>query len=131
MMANFLNTLVGNSIPLNRILATRAINTRPLTPHTSYPFIQSSIPHDLPIYSATKSISGTIYTAAGTPAVGVTVKLFRQIDDLLIRTGTTDSGGHYIFPRDANDTFAYYVLAYGSATSPQVHGVSDRGGIPA
>lgn len=85
---------------------------------------------DFPIYAPTKSMSGTVYVPGGAAAVGATVKMFRQADDTLIATSVTDAGGHYMFVRDANDTYTYYVLAY-LGNAPQSHGLSDRGSVPA
>lgn len=86
---------------------------------------------DFPIYEATKTISGTIYTLSGAPASGATVKLVRQVDDKVVQVGVSNALGQYVFIRDSQDTYAYYVIGYTSATSPQIHGVSDRGGVPA
>lgn len=86
---------------------------------------------DFPLSVPSKAISGTIYLPDYTPAAGVTAKLFRQADDKLIATQTTNANGQYLFLRDANDTHAYYVIGYGTTTSPQVHGTSDRGQVPA
>lgn len=85
----------------------------------------------VPIVSPTKAISGTVLLAGGAPAAGATVMLIRQNDDQLLATATTDVNGHYLFERDVNDTSAYYVTCFTSATTPQVHGVSSRGRVPA
>lgn len=131
-MANFSATPFIDITPVNHLSGTRVAQSTPLSRKTSFAKVQSSIPHDIPTLVPTKAISGTIYTATGTTApAGTTVKLFRQMDDFLCKTGVTDAAGHYMFIRDANDIFTYYVLAYTAATTPQVHGVSDRGAIPA
>jgi hypothetical protein len=88
-----------------------------------------SVSWDVPLVTPTKNISGTVYTLGGAPAAGATVKMFRQVDDELVATATTDGAGHYLFVRDIDDTLAYYVLAY-QGSSPQYHGVSDRGSVP-
>lgn len=85
---------------------------------------------DWPQVVQTKSIAGTIYDASGNPVVGGTVDLVRQTDDVIVATSTTDGSGHYNFVRDADDLFTYYVLSWTSATTPQVHGMSDRGLVP-
>lgn len=86
---------------------------------------------DWPIANPGKAISGYIYVPGGTPQVGATVKLIRQADNAVVATTTSDSLGHYSFPRDTQDPNAYYVLSYTAALTPQVHGLSDRNLAPA
>jgi len=130
-MATLNNSLVADTATFARHANSQVSETTPLAHHTSHVRLSSNQAHDLPIFSPTKNISGTIYQPGGSVVPGATVKLVRQFDDLVCQVGVTDSGGHYFFLRDAGDTFAYYVIAYTSATSPQVHGTSDRGVVPA
>lgn len=90
-------------------------------------------PIDFPLTSAhaPKTISGTIYDSTGAAVVGATVKLFRNSDDFLCKSTTTDSSGHYSFNRDWFDPYTYYVIAYKTVTGTQVHGTSDRPLTPA
>ncbi len=81
--------------------------------------------------SATVAISGTVFTSGPIPSPGTTVKLVRQADDQVVATALTDANGHYFFERDVDDPYTYYVIGYTAATSPQVHGLSDRGQVPA
>lgn len=89
-----------------------------------------SLQQDWVVQVATKNISGTVYAVTGLPVAGATVKLFREADDRLCQTQTSDGSGHYLFVRDETDTHSYYVVAYTPGATPQVHGVSDRGGVP-
>lgn len=130
-MANFTSTATVSTSVHNLLVASSVLDTRtrPLyAPNVSF---TGNPPLDVPIFIPSKTISGTVYTLSGAPASGATVKLFRQSDDRMVQTGVTDGSGHYLFVRDTGDLYTYYVLAYTSATSPQIHGVSDRGGVPA
>ena len=86
---------------------------------------------DLPQHFPNKSVGGYVYLPDNTPAPNVPVKMFRQYDDQLIAQTTTDTNGFYVFVRDQNDTNAYYVVAFTADQDPQIHGVSDRGVVPA
>lgn len=90
----------------------------------------SPFPHDIEPITASKAISGTIYTLSGQPASGAIVLLIRESDNFLCKTGVTDALGHYVFPRDESDANTYFVIGYTNALFPQVHGMSDRGLIP-
>lgn len=131
MMANFSIPLLVDSNARTPRLRLGLVDANARTTRTRRSITTNFPAKDVPIFDASKNISGTIYTIGGAAAAGATVKLFRQVDDLLCKVGVTDVGGHYVFSRDSDDVFAYYVLAYTNATSPQVHGVSDRGAIPA
>lgn len=77
-----------------------------------------------------KSISGEVYDKDGVPQLGVPVLLFRQTDNLFVASTTSGVLGAYSFPRDSADTSVYFTIAY-TEGSPQTHGVSDRGLVPA
>lgn len=82
--------------------------------------------------TATKTVSGTVYDTNGATVSGATVQLFRQGDNFPVARLTSDGAGHYSFTRDAADTNTYFVVAFtvvGGTT--QIHGVSDRGNVPA
>lgn len=80
---------------------------------------------------ATKTISGTIYDTTSVGVSGATVVLIREADGVSVASTTTDGAGNYSFTRGGDDPHTYHVEAYTSATSPQVHGMSDRGATPA
>jgi hypothetical protein len=104
----------------------------PRSTTTSYTSVLPAVnQRDWPIFapSGAKNVSGTVHVPGGAPAVGVTVKLVRQLDDKVVQAAVTNASGQYLFPRDATDVFTYYVLAYDTA-APQQHGVSDRGVTP-
>lgn len=129
MMANFSTALVTASTTRTPRTTERVTALTVRVSRMTNLKVAHSKALDFPIFTPSKSMSGTVYIS-GAAAIGATVKLFRQADDALIATGVTDSAGHYLFVRDANDIYSYYVLAY-LGTSPQTHGVSDRGSIPA
>lgn len=81
--------------------------------------------------SQSKTITGKVFTIGGNPSAGTVVKLMRQADDQLIASSITDVNGLYSFTRAADDPLTYYVIGYNDATSPQVHGTSDRNRVPA
>lgn len=86
---------------------------------------------DWPLNEPTKSISGVTRSSAGGVVESAIVKLFRQSDDLLVATTTSDSTtGAYSFERGADDPHSYFVLAYREG-APEIHGVTDRGLVPA
>lgn len=70
-----------------------------------------------------KTLSGVVYDAAGIPAPGATVKLFRQSDDLLISQRTVDEAGAYTFTRGDDDTDQWWIAGFSDATH---HGTTDR-----
>lgn len=130
-MANISNPLVVDTTPVTRHGTVQVSESTPRTGRSKFVILSSNQAHDFPIYSPLKNVSGTIYQPGGSVVAGATVKLVRQTDDLVCQVGVTDAGGHYFFQRDAGDTFTYYVVAYTGATSPQIHGTSDRGVVPA
>ena len=89
--------------------------------------------NDHPLSTRTlKQISGHVYDVNGAPIPSANVDLFRQRDNMWIETRQTSADGTYTFPRRSDDTEAYYTVAYSVAGGAvQVHGVSDRGLVPA
>jgi len=86
---------------------------------------------DWPLNAPTKTLAGVTRDSAGAVLGSCTVKLFRQSDDLMVATVTSDAvTGAYSFVRGGDDIFVYYVLAYAPG-SPQKHGVTDRSLVPA
>lgn len=76
----------------------------------------------------TAAVAGTVYDEDQAIAVGATVLLFRQSDNLFIGSTITDAAGAYSFTRDTADPNEYYVVAFVSDTS---HGSSNRSLAPA
>jgi hypothetical protein len=71
------------------------------------------------------------YTLDGTgTGLAATVKVFNQTSDAKATEFTSAADGRYSWLRDSTDTNTYYVLAYKTGT-PEIHGVSDRGLVPA
>lgn len=88
---------------------------------------------DIPVLTtdgALRSITGHVYDVNHNPVQGAVVHLFRQWDDFLMQTTTTDVNGAYAFPRDAQDPWTYYVVGYSSSGAVQIHGTSDRSLAP-
>lgn len=130
-MANFSTTTLYNSTPLVRQTSTPSYNSTPRTNKAKTARLNSNQPKDFPVSTPSKHVSGTVYGLGAVPTPNATVKLFRQLDDFLCRVSTTDAAGHYLFVRDEDDPYAYYVMAYTASISPQFHGTSDRGVVPA
>lgn len=87
---------------------------------------------DYPVTTPTKAIAGTvIHHETAVPVVGATVRLYRVSDDLMCQTTTSAAGGAYSFVRDAADPNTYYTTATYLDGATQVHGISDRGLVPA
>lgn len=79
----------------------------------------------------TKTLAGVTRDQAGNILGSCTVILFRQSDNFACQVTTSDATtGAYSFARDFFDTQSYYVVSYLPGSSPQVHGVSDRGLTP-
>lgn len=86
---------------------------------------------DFTVSQPGKTISGHVYTASGGPVAGATVVLFRQRDNYLSATTTSNASGIYTFQRDRRDTEIYYAVAYSLVNgATQIHGVSNRGLVP-
>ncbi len=87
---------------------------------------------DWPVTSPTKAIAGAVlHHETGVVVVGATVRLYRAVDGKLVQTDVSTTGGVYSFPRDTSDPYSYFVSAdYDDAGTP-VHGLSDRGLVPA
>lgn len=85
---------------------------------------------DYPISFPTLHVAGVVRDTNGNPVAGATVKLYRVSDDKMVQSTTSATDGSYSFVRDTYDPYTYYVLAYLTAT-PQTHGVTDRGLVPA
>lgn len=68
--------------------------------------------------------------SAGGPLGGATVKIFLQSNDTRQNEQISTATGVYSWLRDSTDTNQYYVVAY-KADVPEIHGVSDRGLVPA
>lgn len=87
---------------------------------------------DWPVTSPTKSVAGTVlHHETGAPVAGATVRLFRVSDSKLVQTDTSGSGGAYSFPRDTNDPYTYVVSADYDDSGTPIHGLTDRGLVPA
>lgn len=79
-----------------------------------------------------KQITGHVRDVNNVAIQGATVELFRQRDNMFISRKTTDAAGAYAFSRRSDDVEQYYTVAYSIAGGAvQVHGVSDRGLVPA
>lgn len=79
-----------------------------------------------------KQVTGHVRDVNGAAIQGATVDMFRQRDNMPIGRTTTDVAGAYIFRRRSDDLEQYYTVAYSIAGgNVQVHGVSDRGLVPA
>lgn len=86
---------------------------------------------DWPLNPPTKAITGVTRDTTGAVIGGATVRLIRQVDDVKVATVTSDPvTGVYGFARGTDDPYAYYVIAFKDGV-PEVHGVSDRGLVPA
>lgn len=73
------------------------------------------------------AIAGTVFDRSGAAAVGATVLLFRQSDNLFIASTLSDAAGAYTFTRDTADPNTYYVMAF---TGDEDHGTSNRSLTP-
>jgi len=86
---------------------------------------------DYPITTPTKAIAGITRNAAGAALGSCTVRLVRQSDNVTVASATSNaSTGAYSFVRDAADPNVYFVIAFLTG-APEVHGVTDRGLVPA
>lgn len=95
----------------------------------NYPTGDRGLQNDRPAQTY-KSISGHVYDTNHSPKVGVVVLLFRQADNYFIAQTVTSAQGIYSFLRRNDDTNTYFTIAY-ITVGTQVHGVSDRGLVPA
>lgn len=87
---------------------------------------------DWPVTTPTKAVAGTVlHHETGAAVVGATVRLYRVSDGKLVQSTTSGADGAYSFSRDADDPYTYFVSADDSASGTQVHGLSDRGLVPA
>lgn len=129
----FIHTIVPRGVPGYLTAFNRSLVPVPktvLSSHRNFTSAFKRFKEDWVITTPTKAVSGTLFDVTNVIVANATVKLVRQMDDAVIAVGITDSAGHYFFLRDAADPYAYYVIAFTAATSPQVHGVSDRGIVP-
>lgn len=86
---------------------------------------------DWPLSNPTRVIAGVIVNhETGALVEGALVRLFRTTDDAFITTTSSAPDGSYSFARDEADPYTYYVTAE-YTDGVQVHGVSDRGQVPA
>lgn len=89
---------------------------------------------DYPVNFPTKTIAGTVYDhETGLPLTVVsTVKLYRDSDDKMV-TSTISSAvnGSFSFTRDRYDPNTYHYTSEYMSGGTQVHGISDRGLVPA
>jgi hypothetical protein len=87
---------------------------------------------DWPVSSPTKAVAGTVlHHETGAAVVGATVRLYRVSDGKLCQSDTSGVAGAYSFPRDTDDPYTYFVSAdYDDAGTP-IHGLTDRGLVPA
>jgi hypothetical protein len=87
---------------------------------------------DWPVTSPTKAIEGTVlHHETGAVVDGATVRLYRVSDNKMVQSTTSAADGTYSFDRDTDDPYTYVVSAdYDDAGTP-VHGLSDRGLVPA
>lgn len=97
---------------------------------TNTQFTEQKTFTDWPLRTLNKSVSGTVYGPDRIISPGARVKLFRQADDELVATQIATQQATYVFLRDKDDPYAYYVVAYSEDSTPQIHGVSDRGSLP-
>lgn len=87
---------------------------------------------DYTVQFPTRQIAGTVFDhETGNPVAGATVKLYRDSDDKLVQTATSDGSGAFAFPRDLYDPYTYHYTADYTVTGTQYHGISDRGLVPA
>ena len=94
--------------------------------------IGSGGPADWPVISPMKTVAGAVlHHETGQPVVGATVRLIRDSDGLMCQSGTSGAGGSYSFDRDTDDPYAYHVSADYTDGGTQVHGLTDRGLVPA
>jgi hypothetical protein len=75
------------------------------------------------------ALEGYTRDATGT-GLAATVKIFNQATDAKATEQVSAADGRYSWVRDSTDTNTYYVVAYKTGT-PEIHGMSDRGLVPA
>ena len=91
----------------------------------------SGVTPDWPLNSPTKAIAGVCRDEdTGTVISGATCKLVRDIDEVYIAQTTSAADGTYSFSRGGDDPYTYHVYVYKAGTN-EIHGVTDRGQIPA
>lgn len=75
---------------------------------------------DWPVVSPTRQVAGTvIHHETAALIEGAMVRLYRDMDKLLVQTATTGVDGSYAFLRDADDPYAYFATAnYDDAGTP-------------
>lgn len=80
---------------------------------------------DWPLNAPTKAIAGVTRDSAGAVVTAATVKLVRQLDDVVVSSQTSHATtGAYSFSRGTDDPYSYRVLAT-KAGAAEIHGVSD------
>lgn len=132
-------TVTGTAAQIKALIFARTVSTtttgtasgRVDIPITALNRIIPAAAPDWPLNTPTKAIAGVTRNAAGAVVTSATVKLVRQSDDVRVATVTSNATtGAYSFTRGGDDPNSYFVLAY-RADTPEVHGVSDRGLVPA
>lgn len=81
---------------------------------------------DWPVVAPTRQVAGIVQHhettddhTAGDPVDGATVRLYRDVDKVLISSATTGPDGLYSFTRDADDPYTYFATAnYDDAGTP-------------
>ena len=127
------STITGTSTvtPLLRVARGLVSTTITGVAHTYAQRIYTIPPADFQVtHSPPMHIAGVVYDTTGVGVGGATVKLFRQADDFMCQTTTSAGDGTYSFDRDPYDPYNYYVVAYTTVVSTQIHGTSDRGLVP-
>ena len=90
------------------------------------------VPDDTHMSNPNKGLSGHVRGTDGAPIQGATVVLYRQYDNVAVRTTTSGENGVYFFQRNQGDTNTYYAVAFSVVNgNVQIHGVSNRGRVPA
>lgn len=84
---------------------------------------------DYTVTFPTKQITGIVRDSAGTPVAGITVKLYRDLDDRAVQTTVSAGDGRYTFLRDMFDPYTYYVGAY-EEVGEKTEGITERGLAP-
>lgn len=73
----------------------------------------------------TFTIAGVVRDGSGNPVSGVTVRLMRESDHLMVEEKTSGGDGAYSFTRDSADPNTYYVVGH-SPSDVTLHGTSRR-----
>lgn len=106
-----------------------AVSSRVGEPDTPTAF--PSVVHQMmPIAITEFGFIGISRDSTGTALGGCTVKLYRETDDALMETTTSDANGNYRFKSAAPVGVTYYVRWY-LAGSPDRAGTSKNGLVPA